>query len=380
MKIKNNKNFKFKWIRLLLISMIFILAGCSTPDSQTNEKQDKDQYSQEIIKEKLNSNKKVFKATWSPDNTRVVYIQAGKPEKNGMDEAYLWQVGEEKARFIRNVSPTPHGFIWSPDNNYFLISEKLGEGSLSSIVNADSLDEADYKIKSISIPVWSPDSLSLAYGNEQHYYGVSWGSLEIYKLGEEQSEYLWNTKNYLYKVETWDEQGNIGYTEINSNGQESKKTTKNIRPSITGVRLGDTKEQVRAALGNAYKETPPSEEIGHFPEKVFRWDYNDGFIIFIGADSGKVLEIITSSPQAETNLGIKVGDTATKVFEAYRSHYIEPESIHGGVLYGLFKVEGAAALHFKFDLQEGQSLADIKPDNKVIQMILTYPEILDDSF
>lgn len=64
----------------------------------------------------------------------------------------------------------------------------------------------------------------------------------------------------------------------------------------------------------------------------------------------------------------------------YRPKYIEPVSIHGGKIYGMFKVEGAEALYFQFDLKEGQSLADIKPENKVVRMILTYPEILDDSF
>ncbi len=43
----------------------------------------------------------------------------------------------------------------------------------------------------------------------------------------------------------------------------------------------------------------------------------------------------------------------------------------------MFKVEGAAALYFQFDLEEGQSLADIKPENKVVRMILTYPEIFE---
>ncbi len=75
-----------------------------------------------------------------------------------------------------------------------------------------------------------------------------------------------------------------------------------------------------------------------------------------------------------------MGDTSTKVFEVYRSKYIEPVSIHGGKIYGMFKVEGAAALYFQFNLKEGQSLADIKPENKVVRMVLTYPEILDDSF
>jgi hypothetical protein len=373
------------WFGFLLLSVFVILAGCSsTPRPGESQQQtennslNENKYTQEIIEEQLAANKEVFQATWSPDKNKVVYIKTGKPEKNGLDEAYFWQVGEEKPRFVRDVSPTTHGFTWSPDSRCFLISEKLGEGSCSSIVRADTLIEEAYRIKSMSLPVWSPDSLSLAFGNEQHDYGESWGSLEVYKLGAKKSEYIWKTKNYLYKVEFWDEQGNIGYTEINEMGQESKKTTKNIRPSISGVHLGDTKDQVREALGNADQETPPGEETGHFPEPVYRWDYDEGYIIFIGAESGQVVEIIATSSQARTNLGIKVGDMAAKVFEAYRPKYIEPESIHGGTLYGLFKVEGAAALYFRFDLSDDQ--ADIKPENKVTQMILTYPEILDDSF
>ena len=83
-----------------------------------------------------------------------------------------------------------------------------------------------------------------------------------------------------------------------------------------------------------YEETPPGEETIYFPEPVYRWTYQKGFKVFIGGNSGKVLEIISTYPQAETNLGVKIGDTAAKVFEIYRPKYIEPESIHGGKLTG----------------------------------------------
>jgi hypothetical protein len=364
---------------VLLISLLVIIGCTASPGQLDQNKQQGGDYSKEKIQSALASKEEVFKLTWSPEEKKVVYVQKGKPEKNGLDEAYLWSVGEEEAKFVRDVKPTVHGFSWSPNSKYFLISEKLGDGAENSIVDVDTLQEETYKPKSITMPVWSPDSLSLAYGNEYHEYGESWGFLEMYKLGEEQSEYVWKARNYLYKVESWDNEGNIAYTEIDPKGKEIKKITKNIKPSISGIHLGDSQGQVRAALGNNYQETSPGEEIGHFPEKVYRWDY-EGYNIFIGAESGKVLELIATSPQAETNLGVKMGDTAAKVFEVYRSEYIEPESIHGGKLYGLFKVEGAAALFFNFDLKEGQTLADIKPENKVERMILTYPEILDDSF
>lgn len=142
-------------------------------------------------------------------------IFTGRPEKNGMDEAYYWKVGEDKAKFIRDVSPTTHGFTWSPNSQYFLITEKLGDGAISRIVNVDFLTEEAFKIKSISTPVWSTDSRFVAYGFENHDYGESWGSLEVYELGQTQAEYIWKGMNYLYKVDSWDEAGNIGYTEIN---------------------------------------------------------------------------------------------------------------------------------------------------------------------
>ena len=137
---------------------------------------------------------------------------------------------------------------------------------------------------------------------------------------------------------------------------------------------------MRAALGTDYEETPPGEETLNFPEHVYRWTYEKGFKVFIGRDSGEVLEIIATYPQAETNLGVKIGDTSTKVFEVYRPKYIEPESVHGGKLTGIFKVEGAAALYFRFDLKEGQRLEDVKPENKVHSILLTTPQLMDDSF
>jgi hypothetical protein len=162
-----------------------------------------------------------------------------------------------------------------------------------------------------------------------------------------------------------------------TNGSYSKG---NSMPSISGVHLGDTKEQVRAVLGDKYVETPPDEEPGHFPEPVYCWTYEAGYMVFFGKDSGKVLEIIATSSEAETNLGAKIGDTSDKVFSIYRPKYIEPVSVHGDQLIGIFKVEGGAALVFGWDQKDGKNPEDIKPEDKVVSMILTYPSILDDSF
>lgn len=377
-----NKLWAKYLIGLLVIFLIVTLAGCSPAPSKTgdnNQDKPKEVNTKEQIQSALASKPEVSKITWSPDDKMVIYLQQGKAEKNGLDEAYIWKTGEEAAKFVRDVKPTVHGFSWSPDSKYFLISEKLGDGAENSIVNSANLTQEKYVIKSMEMPVWSPDSKSLTYGNEMHIYETNWGSLEVYTLGAPDKEYIFKAINYLYKVASWDKEGNIAYTEVDPKGKEVKKTTKNIKPSISGVHLGDTKAQVEAALGKNYTETAPSGEMGHFPEQVYRLDY-DGYKVFIGAETGKVLEMYVSSPKAETNLGIKIGDTAAKVFETYRPKYIEPESIHGGKLYGLFKVEGAAVLYFDFDIKEGSMLQDIKPENKVEKMMLTYPEQMDDSF
>ncbi|MGE4274275.1 MAG: hypothetical protein AB7E31_15670 [Desulfitobacterium sp.] len=373
-------------IGALLLSVALIVTGCSTLPGSNNDPKPpgSTNNSQEMTKEKIDSalgaNKDIFNITWSPDNTQVLYLQTGNAEKKGLDEAYLWQVGEEKAQFVRDVQPTTRSLSWSPDSNYFIISEKLGDGSSNSIINAETLKEGSFKPTSMHTPVWSSDSKAIAYGSEFHGYGDIWGSLEIYTLGEEDSEYFWRAKDTYYKVESWDQEGNINYTEEDILGKETKKkSTKNIRPSISEVHLGDTREQVIVALGKSYKETPPTDESAHFPEKVYRWDY-DGYTVFIGEKSGEVLLITASSPEAVTNLGVKLGDSAEKLFAVYRSKYVEPESIHGGILYGIFKVEGAAALSFNLDTDPAQYPRQIKPTNKITGMTLTYPEIMDDSF
>lgn len=193
--------FKVSWVGVLLICVLGMLTGCTTaPNQPGDNKPNGEVFTQEEIRKALASKQEVFQTTWSPDQRTVVYIQKGKPEKNGMDEAYLWKVGEKDPKPVRDVSGTTHGFAWSPDSKYFLISEKLGEGAINSVVKADTLQEETYKPKSLAIPVWSADSLALAYGNESHEYGESWGFLEVYKLGAEKSEYIWKAKNYLYKV------------------------------------------------------------------------------------------------------------------------------------------------------------------------------------
>jgi len=80
-------------------------------------------------------------------------------------------------------------------------------------------------------------------------------------------------------------------------------------------------------------------------------------------------------------LGAKVGDSAEAVLSLYRTSYEEPESIHGGLLPGVFKVEKGGALIFDFNIEDGLvNPESIEDEDEVGRIILTTPAFLDDAF
>lgn len=376
MLLTNRRNICI--IAILLFSLVLI-SGCSKSDAPGVSSDDGKAQARASIEDVLKSTPDVGAITWAPDASMVLYTQKVKADGSDSKTVMAWKLNETKAKSIAEVSQGFMAFNWSSDSKHFVISENPGEGMINRIFKAGLVEEI-YKFNSLDVPIWNKNGDALVFGFEHHDYGESWGSLRIYRLGQTKPELIWNTHNYLYKVEYWDEKGNIGYTEIDDQGQSSHKTTRNIKPAISGLHLGDSKAQMVAALGSAYKETPPSDETMTFPEPVYRYSYQEGYEIFIGQNSGEVLEILAQRPGAETNLGVRVGDTAASVFKVYRGKYMEPDSIHGGKLYGVFKVEGAAALAFHFDNGQGMTRDDINPDSKVTGITLTYPNNMDDDF
>lgn len=152
-------------------------------------------------------------------------------------------------------------------------------------------------------------------------------------------------------------------------------------PSVGGVRLGDTKEKAKEILGEDFEETSHAEA-GHFPGAYLVWQYEKGYALVIGAGSGEVWQIMATASDAKTNLGVAMGDKAETALAAYRAKYTEPESIHGGKLLGIFKVEQDQALLLDFNLEDGIAnlVEEIGPEETIKRMILTYPAYIDESF
>lgn len=358
---------RHKALVALALCGCFILVGCSGGQ---------DDYTQAAIQAELTVNQSVESITWAPDGQKVAYWQ---PPDGGLPCVHLWLVGEAEPGVIGDLPAGSISFSWSPNSHYLLISAVQEKEYHNAVVVTDDMSQAGYRFTSTGVPIWSPDGEALVFAGRPDGYGDDWGSLQVYSIATQASAYIWKTRDASYAVHSWDEEGNITYTEVYQ-GQAQQKVTQNIKPDIAGVRLGDTRDQVVAALGSDYQESLLAEP-GHFPEQVLMWDYAQGYQVIIGQESGKVLEISATAPAAKTNLGVQIGDAAGKVFAVYRPHYLEPESIHGGKLYGIFKVEGAAALCFDFTgTGAGQYPRQIPLDAQVERMKLTYPVHLDDSF
>ncbi|MBP1737690.1 MAG: hypothetical protein H6Q60_1571 [Oscillospiraceae bacterium] len=175
---------------------------------------------------------KVYDVTWSPDNAAVVFIRQDTEASN----IYVWKTGESAAALLYAAEDTTSGFLWSPDSNYFLVDVgHMGPGTITiTLIDADSLKEVDSNIttSSVSPPVWSPDSQSLALSVEAED-GSGTVYLIVYSVQTGSSATLLEQTNAYgpFAVTSWDADGTISYTEVTATGDRT--TAKTIQAPTT---------------------------------------------------------------------------------------------------------------------------------------------------
>jgi hypothetical protein len=162
----------------------------------------------------------------------------------------------------------------------------------------------------------------------------------------------------------------------NETPNETPGTDAEQAPSLGGVSLGDSSEKVADILGDKYTETAEPDTTGIIGEDTTVWEFEKGIIVSIGQTSKKVLRISSTNPDFKTDLGIKAGDNAKTVFEAYKDKYEEAKSRHSDdILEGWYLIGDGAVIIFDFDKSDDTLVNNkVSSDSVVEEIILAYWE------
>ncbi|MGI6486459.1 MAG: hypothetical protein ACOX15_09215 [Tepidanaerobacteraceae bacterium] len=157
--------------------------------------------------------------------------------------------------------------------------------------------------------------------------------------------------------------------ENQAGAHDGENETTLLSPSIGGIHLGHSKEQVIMILGDEYNEII-CEEQGYYGEEQVIMEYDSGISVIIGLKSSKVLDVTTESPDFPTDRGSKVGDNADEVLAKYRQKYEEFESVYAdGKNIGWFVINDEVFLIFDFDKDDGMLLNETVDDESKVELI-----------
>lgn len=143
---------------------------------------------------------------------------------------------------------------------------------------------------------------------------------------------------------------------------------------LGGISLGDSPQKVISVPGNDYTESIEIDNGGIIGEDIVIWSYEKGIVVSFGKTSGKVIRVVSASPNFQTDLGIKVGDNAKTAFEVYKPKFKEAISRHSNeVLEGWFHAGDEAVMIFDFDKSDRVvTNSAITEDSDIEEIILAY--------
>lgn len=358
-----------KYLIIILSILMSLALGCSQPAPPG----EKDPHL--LREEALKANNRVSAWAWNPARSLLAFVEE---EQEGA--LRIWSLEKEAPEAWAQVPLGIGQLTWSPQGDRLWAGQTGEEANRIWIYGLEQAEPLAGPIETRGWPAWHPEGTHLAYGHDWVFETYPWGLLEVLDLEQGEVRLFWKTYQARYEVTQWDGDLVLHYLFTDQTGQTQSQQAPYIFPTLGGIGLGDGQSQVEALWGKADEETDWGTELLNYPEPVKMLYYERGLQVVLTQETQKVLEVSATSPDFKTNLDVGPGDGSALVFERYRGRYIEPETIHGGVVPGLFKTEGGSALYFRFDLKDQESPQDIGPEHQVIQVSLTMPELMDDSF
>jgi dipeptidyl aminopeptidase/acylaminoacyl peptidase len=121
----------------------------------------------------------VWGGSWSPDDTRVVFAEAGRPQNKPISSIVIADSDGNGARTLLQVEHGNQSSLlfpaWSPDGTEIAFLWSNGPlGGVLTIMDADGSDArpllASGRRSGLSPPVWSPDGSMLAFAGVEGFY------------------------------------------------------------------------------------------------------------------------------------------------------------------------------------------------------------------
>lgn len=164
-------------------------------------------------------------------------------------------------------------------------------------------------------------------------------------------------------------------TQASENTVETQST---IKTSISGIQLGDRIDNLKEKFGAAIKEVP-LEQPSYYGQNVSQIAYPNGVSLFLDKDTNTILEITIEEGTFETNLGVKLGDSAEDVLKKYGATYkLFKGDNSEDYLQGWYVVEEGELLIFDFKKGDNTHYnGKINSSDKVVSITLSHPKYFD---